>query len=163
MHTYCNHNNNSHSLISHSSKTIYSLTYSLRNTTVLRLIAIGMMYPKSCRCRSGAWKSLNIFWFFVFAFTNLNCNVHWLLITLTKLFAITVALLGLLTVEVCELSIWCTRKAEIWVWPYFLAIVTLSKSENFVTLTSRQVSKNSLGKAKTQGILNICLSPWACL
>ena len=36
-----------------------------------------------------------------------------------------------------DLSIWCTRKTEIWVWPYFLAIVTLSKSENFVTLYPR--------------------------
>ena len=61
MHTYCNHDNNSTSLKSHSPRTIYSLTYSLRttkSTNVLRLIATGIMYPKSFRCKSGAWKNL---------------------------------------------------------------------------------------------------------
>ena len=78
MHTY--------SLKSHSPRTIYSLIYSLRttkSTNVLRLIATGMMYPKSFRCKSGAWKNL-IFSDWMFSF----------LPTFYQLFAITLALLG---------------------------------------------------------------------
>ena len=36
-------------------------------------------------------------------------------------------------------SVWSSRKAEIWVWPYYLVMVTVSDYGNYVTVASRQV------------------------
>ena len=45
----------------------------------------------------------------------------------------------LLELRLFDRSVWSSRKAEIWVWPYYLVMVTVSDYGNYVTVASRQV------------------------
>ena len=42
-------------------------------------------------------------------------------------------------IRLFDRSVWSSRKAEIWVWPYYLVMVTVSDYGNYVTVASRQV------------------------